>query len=185
MGGVIFVIGMHVFPFTYFMTHNALRSVDASYEEAAQLLGAQRWATLWRVNLPLVAPAITGGALISAIDSMALFGPQAFLGLPAQITFLPTRIYSVIGSYPPRWAEASALSLMLVLLTACGLILQRAYLDRRSYTTVGGRGLRLGAVQPRSLEMAVARLLPLPWYFSAPSRRSAYWRDRCLQPQLD
>ena len=146
MGGVVFVIGMHVFPFTYFMTHNALRSVDASYEEAAQLLGARRWATLWRVNLPLVAPAITGGALISAIDSMALFGPQAFLGLPAQITFLPTRIYSVIGSYPPRWAEASALSLMLVLLTACGLILQRAYLDRRSYTTVGGRGLRLVAI---------------------------------------
>ena len=147
MGGVIFVIGMHVFPFTYFMTHNALNSVDASYEEAARLLGARRWGVLLRVNLPLVAPAITGGALLSAIDSMALFGPQAFLGLPAQITFLPTRIYGVIGSYPPRWAEASALSLVLVLLTAFGLILQRAYLDRRSHTTVGGRGLRLETVQ--------------------------------------
>ncbi len=111
MGGVIFVIGMHVFPFTYFMTHNALRSIDASYEEAARLLGARRWGVLLKVNLPLVAPAITGGALLSAIDSMALFGPQAFLGLPAQITFLPTRIYGVIGSYPPRWAEASALSI--------------------------------------------------------------------------
>lgn len=147
MGGVIFVIGMHVFPFTYFMTHNALRSVDASYEEAARLLGARRWGVLFRVNLPLVAPAITGGALLSAIDSMALFGPQAFLGLPAQITFLPTRIYGVIGGYPPRWAEASALSLMLVLLTACGLILQRGYLERRSHTTVGGRGLRLETVR--------------------------------------
>ncbi len=147
MGGVIFVIGMHVFPFTYFMTHNALNSVDASYEEAARLLGARRRGVLLRVNLPLVAPAITGGALLSAIDSMALFGPQAFLGLPAQITFLPTRIYGVIGSYPPRWGEASALSLVLVLLTAFGLILQRAYLDRRSHTTVGGRGLRLETVQ--------------------------------------
>jgi iron(III) transport system permease protein len=142
MGGVIFVIGMHVFPFTYFMTHNALRSVDSSYDEAARLLGARRWGVLARVHLPLVAPAITGGALLSAIDSMALFGPQAFLGLPAQITFLPTRIYGVIGSYPPRWAEASALSLTLVLLTACGLVLQRGYLDRRSHITVGGRGLR-------------------------------------------
>jgi iron(III) transport system permease protein len=28
MGGVIFVIGMHVFPFTYFLTYTALRSVD-------------------------------------------------------------------------------------------------------------------------------------------------------------
>ena len=146
MGGVIFVIGMHVFPFTYFMTHSALRSIDASYEEAARLLGARRWGVLLKVNLPLVAPAITGGALLSAINSMALFGPQAFLGLPAQITFLPTRIYGVIGSYPPRWAEASALSLLLVLLTVFGLILQRSYLDRRSHITVGGRGLRLETV---------------------------------------
>ncbi len=143
MGGVIFVIAMHVFPFTFFMTHSALRSVDASYGEAARLLGARRLGVLLRVDLPLVAPAITGGALLSAIDSMALFGPQAFLGLPAQITFLPTRIYGVIGAYPPRWAEASALSLTLVLLTALGLLLQRGYLDRRSHTTVGGRGLRL------------------------------------------
>jgi iron(III) transport system permease protein len=147
LGGVMFVIGMHVFPFTYFMTHSALRSVDASYEEAAQLLGARRWGVLLRVNLPLVAPAITGGALLSAIDSMALFGPQAFLGLPAQIIFLPTRIYGVIGAYPPRWAEASALSLTLVLLTAAGLILQRGYLERRSHATVGGRGLRLETVK--------------------------------------
>lgn len=143
MGGVIFVIAMHVFPFTFFMTYAALRSVDASYEEAARLLGARRLGVLMRVDLPLVAPAITGGALLSAIDSMALFGPQAFLGLPAQITFLPTRIYGVIGAYPPRWAEASSLSLTLVLLTALGLLLQRGYLERRSHTTVGGRGLRL------------------------------------------
>ncbi len=143
MGGVIFVIGMHVFPFTYFMTHNALRSVDASFEEAARLLGARRWDLLRRVYMPLVAPAITGGALISAIASMALFGPQALLGMPAQVTFLPTRIYGVIGTYPPRWADASALSLTLVALTAVGLILQRAWLERRSYVTIGGRGLRI------------------------------------------
>ena len=143
MGGVIFVIAMHVFPFTFFMTYAALRSVDASYEEAARLLGAKRLSVLFRINLPLVAPAITGGALLSAIGSMALFGPQAFLGLPAQITFLPTRIYGVIGAYPPRWAEASSLSLTLVVLTALGLLLQRGYLERRSHATVGGRGLRL------------------------------------------
>jgi iron(III) transport system permease protein len=147
MGGVIFVIGIHVFAFTYFMTYTALKSVDASYEEAASLLGASRWAVFLKVNLGQVAPAITGGALLSAVDSMALFGPQAFLGLPAQITFLPTRIYGVIGSYPPRWSEASALSLTLVVLTACGLLLQRGYLDRRSYATVGGRGVRVETIR--------------------------------------
>lgn len=146
MPGVIFVIGIHVFAFTYFLTHSALKSVDASLEESAQMLGAKRWQTALRINLPLVAPAITGGALLSAIDSLALFGPQAIVGTPAQIVFLPTRIYATIGSYPPRWAEASALSLVLVVLTVAGLALQRGYLERRSYITVGGRGVRTQTV---------------------------------------
>jgi iron(III) transport system permease protein len=142
MPGVIFVIGIHVFAFTYFLTYSALKSVDASLEESAQVLGAKRWQTTLRINLPLVAPAITGGALLSAIDSLALFGPQAIIGTPAQIVFLPTRIYATIGSYPPRWAEASALSLVLVFLTVAGLALQRGYLERRSYITVSGKGVR-------------------------------------------
>lgn len=142
MSGTIFVIGLHVFAFTFFLTHTALRSVDASFEESAQMLGAGRWAVARRITLPLAAPAITGGALLAAVDSMALFGPQAFLGLPAQIVFLPTRIYAVLGSYPPRWGDASALSLILVLLTVIGLVVQRGYLERRSYVTVGGRGVR-------------------------------------------
>jgi iron(III) transport system permease protein len=142
MGGIIFVIGIHVFAFTYFLTYSALRSVDASLEESSQILGTRRWQTTLRVTLPLVAPAITGGALLAAIESLALFGPQAIIGTPAQIVFLPTRIYATIGSYPPRWAEASALSLVLVLLTVIGLAVQRTYLERRSYVTVGGRGGR-------------------------------------------
>jgi iron(III) transport system permease protein len=142
MGGVIFVISLHVFAFPYFLTYSALQSLDAPLEESAQMLGASRWTTARRVTLPLVAPAITGGALLAAVESMALFGPQAFLGLPAQIVFLPTRIYGVLGGYPPRWGQASALSLILVILTVIGLTIQRGYLERRSYTTISGRGVR-------------------------------------------
>ncbi len=143
MGGIVFVVGLHVCTYTFFLTDAALRSVDASLEEAAQLAGATRWDLILRINLPLVAPAITGGALLAAVDSMALFGTLAILGIPGQVAFLPTRIYGVIGSYPPRWGEASALSLILVLLTCAGLLIQRLYLDRRSYVTVAGRGVRV------------------------------------------
>jgi iron(III) transport system permease protein len=141
--GVIFVISMHVYALPYFLTYGALQSVDPSLEESARMLGARRWTVLCRVTLPLVAPAITGGALLAAVSSMALFGPQAFLGLPAQIVYLPTRIYGALGGYPPHFADASALSIVLVLLTVIGLSVQRRYLARRSFVTVGGRGARL------------------------------------------
>ena len=141
MGGIIFVIGIHVFAFTYFLTYTRCRRSSRA-RGIAQVLGAGRWTVTRRITLPLVAPAITGGALLAAVDSMALFGPQAFLGLPAQIVFLPTRIYGLLGSYPPRWGDASALSLILVLLTVAGLVLQRGWLERRSFVTVSGRGVR-------------------------------------------
>ena len=142
MAGLIFVIGGHVFAFTYFLTYSALRSIDSSLEDAAHMLGSTRWQVITRINLPLVAPAITGGALLAAVDSFALFGPQAILGTPAQIVFLPTRIYATIGSYPPRWGEAAALSLVLVILTVIGLGIQRWWLERRSFVTISGKGGR-------------------------------------------
>ncbi|MDQ2785230.1 MAG: iron ABC transporter permease [Chloroflexota bacterium] len=142
MGGIIFVISLHVMAFPYLLTQSALQTLDAPLEESAQILGASRWTITRRVTLPLVAPAITGGALLAAVESLALFGPQAFLGSPAQLVFLPTRIYGVLGSYPPHFADASALSLLLVLLTVIGLTVQRRFLDRRSFVTVSGRGVR-------------------------------------------
>lgn len=141
-GGVIFVITLHVFAIPYFLTTEALASVDGAMEEAARTLGGGRWAVLRRVTLPLVAPAITGGGLLAGVASLALFGPQAILGLPAQIVYLPTRIFGAISSYPPRYPEASAMSLALVVLTVAGLALQRSYLAKRSYVTVGGKGVR-------------------------------------------
>ncbi|MFI4981414.1 MAG: ABC transporter permease, partial [Nevskiales bacterium] len=140
--GVALVITLHVLAYPYFLTSEALRSVDGALEESARMLGASRWSVLGRVTLPLVAPAITGGALLAAVDSMALFGPQAILGLPAQVVYLPTRIYAGMTSYPPRIAEASALSLVLVALTLAGLALQRRVLARRNFVTVAGKGLR-------------------------------------------
>ena len=160
-GGVTFVIAMHVYAIPYFLVYGALQSVDPSLEESARMLGARRWTMLRRITLPLVAPAITGGALLAAINSMALFGPQAFLGLPAQIVYLPTRIYGALSGFPPRFADASALSIVLVLVTVIGLVVQRRYLGGRSFVTVSGRGARtarhaLGALRwPLALVLLV------------------------------
>ena len=42
-------------------------------------------------------------------------------------------------------------------LTVAGLALQRGYLERRSYITVGGRGVRTKHVDTRRLALAAAR----------------------------
>jgi iron(III) transport system permease protein len=151
MAGLILVTVPHTFPFVYLLAASALESVDASMEESAQILGAGRWRTAAAVTAPLVAPAILSGALVAFVNAIALFGSQAIIGLPGRVFTLPTRIYALFD-YPPQYGLASALSLIFVAVTVAALYLQRRYLARRSYVTLGGKGNR-----PQLVDLGAAR----------------------------
>jgi len=151
MTGLVIVTVMHTFPFVYLLASSALQSVDASYEEAAQILGASKLRTAFAITAPLVAPAVLSGTLLAFVNAIALFGSQAIIGLPGRIVTLPTRIYALFD-YPPEYGLASALSLVFVILTVAALYLQRSFLARRSYVTLGGKGSR-----PQLMELGIFR----------------------------
>jgi iron(III) transport system permease protein len=141
MTGLVLVTVLHTFPYVYLLASSALQSVDASYEEAAQILGASKFRTALSITAPLVAPAILSGTLLAFVNAIALFGSQAIIGLPGRIVTLPTRIYALFD-YPPEYGLASALSLVFVVITVVALYLQRAFLARRSFVTLAGKGAR-------------------------------------------
>jgi iron(III) transport system permease protein len=152
---MIFVTSLHTFPFVFLLVSSALESIDASLEESAQILGSGRLRNALTVTLPLVMPAILAGALLAFVNAISLFGSQAILGLPGRVFTLPTRIYALFN-YPPQYGLASALSMMLVVLTVAGLYLQHRYLRGRSYVTVGGKGTR-----PDLIDLGRWRFAPL------------------------
>ncbi|WP_031496991.1 ABC transporter permease [Bryobacter aggregatus] len=47
-----------------------LRTIDASYEEAAQDLGATPWQAFWQVTLPMLRPGIVAAALLAFTTSL-------------------------------------------------------------------------------------------------------------------
>ncbi|MDB5544545.1 MAG: binding-protein-dependent transport system inner rane component [Hyphomicrobiales bacterium] len=141
MPGLVLVTVLHTFPFVYLLASTALQSVDASYEEAAQILGCGKFRTALTITGPLVAPAILSGTLLAFVNAIALFGSQAIIGLPGRIVTLPTRIYALFD-YPPQYGLASALSLLFIVITVVALYLQRSFLAKRSYVTLGGKGSR-------------------------------------------
>ncbi|HEX9439558.1 MAG TPA: iron ABC transporter permease, partial [Roseiflexaceae bacterium] len=151
MTGLVIVTVMHTFPFVYLLASSALQSVDSSYEEAAQILGASKLRTAFSITAPLVAPAVLSGTLLAFVNAIALFGSQAIIGLPGRIVTLPTRIYALFD-YPPEYGLASALSLVFVILTVAALYLQRSFLAKRSYVTLGGKGSR-----PQLMELGIFR----------------------------
>jgi iron(III) transport system permease protein len=151
MTGLVLVTVLHTFPFVYLLASSALQSVDASYEEAAQILGASKLRTAFSITAPLVAPAILSGTLLAFVNAIALFGSQAIIGLPGRIVTLPTRIYALFD-YPPEYGLASALSLVFIVITVVALYLQRAFLARRSFVTLAGKGAR-----PQLISLGPAR----------------------------
>jgi iron(III) transport system permease protein len=151
MAGLVLVTVLHTFPFVYLLASSALESIDASYEESAQILGAGKWRTAFQITAPLVAPAVLSGTLLAFVNAIALFGSQAIIGVPGRIYTLPTRIYALFD-YPPQYGLASALSLIFVAITVLALFLQRGYLARRSYVTLGGKGSR-----PQLVDLGAAR----------------------------
>src|SRR3954447_25803275 len=155
MKGLVLVTVLHTFPFVYLLASSALLSVDASYEEAAQILGASKWRTAFSITIPLVTPAVLSGTLIAFVNAIALFGSQAIIGLPGRIVTLPTRIYALFD-YPPEYGLASALSLVFVVLTVAALYMQRSFLAKRSYVTLGGKGSR-----PQLMELGPFRWVVL------------------------
>jgi iron(III) transport system permease protein len=155
MPGLVLVTVLHTFPYVYLLASSALESVDASYEESAQILGASKWRTALTITAPLVAPAVLSGALLAFVNAIALFGSQVIIGVPGRIYTLPTRIYALFD-YPPQYGLASALSLIFVAITVVALLLQRQYLARRSYVTLGGKGSR-----PRLVDLGAGRWLVL------------------------
>jgi iron(III) transport system permease protein len=153
MPGLVLVTVLHTFPYVFLLASSALQSVDASYEEAAQILGASKLRTVLSITTPLVMPAILSGVLLAFVNAIALFGSQAIIGLPGRIVTLPTRIYSLFD-YPAQYGLASALSLLFVIITIAALYLQRSYLAKRSFVTLGGKGAR-----PQLMDLGAAKWL--------------------------
>jgi iron(III) transport system permease protein len=151
--GIVMVEALYEMPYVFLIVAGALRSMDPTLEEASLSSGAGVWATTWRVTLPLVLPAILGGALLVFVLAAEQFGVPAVLGTPAKIRVLTTSIWDTQSTHPPKYGLGSSLCVTLLIITMIGLWLQRRLTSARSYTTVGGKGAR-----PRRIALG-----PLKW----------------------
>jgi spermidine/putrescine transport system permease protein len=99
---------------------------DRSLEEAAQDLGANELQTFWHVTLPLLMPAILGGALLAFTLSLDDF-VITFFTAGVGSTTLPLRIYSMVklGITPEINAISTLLLLVSMLLVMLSLFFQR------------------------------------------------------------
>ncbi len=135
-GGLVLVQTLTFFPVAYLVMVGLLQQIDPSVEEAARDLGASRWEVFKTITLPLMAPGIANAALLVFIQSVADFGNPMVIG--GNYTTMAVQIYMQgIGSLD--MSGATALAILLLLISVVAFIFQKYYIGKKSYVTVTGK----------------------------------------------
>jgi iron(III) transport system permease protein len=152
--GVLIAQTLAFTPIAFLVLIGVVEAVSPSMEEAAQTLRANRWQTFRTVSLPLMRPGLANAFLLGFIESMADFGNPLVLG--GNFDVLSTEIFFAIVGAQYDQGRAAVLAMVLLFFTLSAFYLQRAWLGRKSYTTVTGKGdAGVHPLMPKRLAMPV------------------------------
>ena len=122
---------------------------------------AKSWATFSTITLPLMRPGLANAFLLGFVESMADFGNPLVLG--GNFEVLSTKIFFAVVGAAQDQGRAAVLSLVLLAFTLGAFWLQHAWLGKRVYTTVTGKGdSGLAPPLPKAVSTACFATA-LPW----------------------
>ena len=129
--GALLVVTCSYFPLIYLPVAAALRGMDPALEETARSLGESAWGCFFRVVLPQLRPALLGGMLLVALNTLVEFGAFALL----RFRTFTTEIYAEyrVGFDGP---QASLLAVVLILLCLVCLFAEMKVRGSRRYERV-------------------------------------------------
>ena len=169
--GATLTLSLAGFSYVFLLSHSALSVSTQSLEEAARIHGVNKWQVFFRINLPLLRPAIAAGLAVVILHVLSDFGAVSMLHYQ---TFTLSIYLQMSGRFD--YQAAAGLSLILVLLSLTFLVLERFFRARqRYYTTRQTRKHQLKEVTPLITTMIwlwlglitfLAFILPLTWMIS-------------------
>lgn len=125
-------------PISFLVMIGVLQGVAPSLEEAAETLRAGRWRTFRTITWPLIRPGLANAFLIAFIESMADFANPLMIG--GNFTVLSTDIFFAVVGTTHDQGRAAVLAIVLLTFTLTAFQAQRAWVGRRGYATMGGKG---------------------------------------------
>ncbi len=140
--GIIWVTGIFFTPLVYLFAIGSLRRMDPALEDSARTTGAGLLRTTLTITLPLVTPAILSGAIIVFVTTAGEFGVPFKLGAPYGWETLSTQIFTKAVGDDANHYMGAAMSMILGVITALFIWIQRRIIAPRAYTTVTGKGFR-------------------------------------------
>jgi iron(III) transport system permease protein len=154
--GIVLVFTLQFFPYVFLMVSAALVSIDSSLEESARNLGANSWRVFRTVTLPIITPSILGGALIVFYLSIENFGVPTLIGEDYRVLAVQAynEFISEMGGNP---SMAGAISMILVSITLLVTMMQKYWVERRSYA--------MSTLRPPEIKKLRPTLTFCVWFF--------------------
>jgi iron(III) transport system permease protein len=148
-------------PIAFLVLVGVVQGISPSLEEAAQTLRARGWTTFRTVSFPLMRPGLANAFLLGFVESMADFGNPLVLG--GNFEVLSTKIFFAVVGAAHDQGRAAVLSIVLLGFTLAAFWVQHAWLGKRVYTTVTGKGdSGLPPPLPRGVALACYGVA-IPW----------------------
>jgi len=111
---IVFGLVYVYFPFMLFPLVQGISMVPDDARQAAADLGATRWQVFWEVDLPLSAPGIVIGSLLTFVLGAGALAESKLLGGQAVIVIADE--IETAFTYGQNWPLGSALSMVLILI---------------------------------------------------------------------
>lgn len=163
---MIVVIGLHYSPFAYLLIGGILKNMDATLEESATILKANRATIIRRITIPIVMPAILSTFLLIFSSGFSSYTVPVFLGSAVKCYTLSTKMRALINN---GYAGQGYVIAFVSILLGC-LILginQRFTGKRKSFTTVSGKSGQVSLVKLRGANWPICVFLILFTLFFA------------------
>ena len=113
-GIIVFGLIYAYFPFMLFPLAQGIALVSDDARQAALDLGATRWQVLMRIEIPLAAPGIMVGSLLTFVLSAGALAESKLLGGQAVIVIADD--IETAFTYGQNWPLGSALSILLIVI---------------------------------------------------------------------
>ena len=130
--GIVLVFTLKLYPMVYLYVSGALSSIDSSLEEASENLGVSGIQRILKVTFPVITPTILSSSLMVFMTALADFGTPRLIG--EGYTTLPVVIYKeFLNEVGTDTGFASALSVIIIIIALAVLLVQKGYVDKKSY----------------------------------------------------
>ena len=175
LAGLSLVLVGVLYPYVYLVVRSSLAAQGARLMEVARTLGCSPLQSVYRVALPMSVPAIVGGTLLAAMETLAEFGAVAAFNVDTFTTAIYKAWFSLF-SLP----SALQLAGVLLLLVFGMLLLQARLGGARRYTQAGPPPHLIPLQGPAALAATASCALVLLGAFGLPALQLCRWSLRHL-----